>query len=194
MSRKIRTTMRLGFIVLLAGLAGCDKERLVKVLPPDVRVDTYLQQSASQVDVLWVIDNSGSMAPRQENLAKNFQSFIDVFAKGSIDFRIGVTTTDIFKQPGQFVGSPRVLTPSTPTSPPPSPTTSRSAFKAALMKRACNRRSWCSKITSASTPTKSPRKTHARPAAPTVPTTPPAAPIAKPATPSNSCGPTRTST
>ena len=115
MSRKIRTTVRIGFIILLAGLTGCNKERLTKVLPPDVRVDTYMQQSASQVDVLWVVDNSGSMAPRQENLAKNFQSFIDLFSKGSIDFRIGVTTTDIFKQPGQLRGSPRVLTPSTPS-------------------------------------------------------------------------------
>ena len=45
-----------------------------------------------------VIDNSGSMAPRQENLAKNFQSFIDVFTKTSIDYRLAITTTDIFKE------------------------------------------------------------------------------------------------
>lgn len=102
-------------LVCLAALSGCPKERVTRVLPPDVRVDTYTQQSASKVDVLWVVDNSGSMAPRQENLAKNFQAFIDLFSKGSIDFRIGITTTDIFKQPGQLRGTPKVLTPLTPS-------------------------------------------------------------------------------
>jgi|CXWL01.1.fsa_nt_gi hypothetical protein len=110
MSRNL-SALLIGFIAL----SGCPKERLTRVLPPDVRVDTYLQQSASKVDVLWVVDNSGSMAPRQENLAKNFQAFIDIFSKGSIDFRIGVTTTDIFKLPGQLRGTPRVLTPQTPS-------------------------------------------------------------------------------
>jgi hypothetical protein len=95
-------------------LMGCPDPRLVKTLPPGVRIDTYEQQAASKVDVLWVIDNSGSMASRQENLAKNFQSFIDLFSKGAVDFRIAVTTTDIFKDQGQFKGTPRILTPTTP--------------------------------------------------------------------------------
>ncbi|MBS1150523.1 MAG: Cell surface protein precursor [Myxococcaceae bacterium] len=98
-------------LCLLAG--GCTPPKLKKTLPPDVRVDTYAQQSASKIDVLWVVDDSGSMAPRQENLAKNFQSFIDVFSKGAIDFRIAVTTTDIFKNRGQLKGSPKILTPKT---------------------------------------------------------------------------------
>ena len=99
------------FAVCLVLLA-CPAEKLRATLPPDARVDTFLQQSASKIDVLWIIDDSGSMAPRQENLAKNFQSFIDVFSKGAIDFRIAVTTTDIFKVRGQLKGKP--LTPATP--------------------------------------------------------------------------------
>ena len=71
--------------ILLAGaclslLGSCTQPKLKKTLPPDIRVDTYAQQAASKIDVLWVIDDSGSMAPRQENLAKNFSSFIDVFS------------------------------------------------------------------------------------------------------------------
>jgi hypothetical protein len=104
--------------ILLAGaclvLGACTQPKLKKTLPPDVRVDTYAQQSASKIDVLWVVDDSGSMAARQENLAKNFQSFIDVFSKGEIDFRIAVTTTDIFKVRGQLKGTPKILTPKTP--------------------------------------------------------------------------------
>lgn len=95
-------------------VVACDRTKLVSVRPPDMRVDLVSQRSASKVDVLWVVDNSGSMAPRQENLARNFQSFIDLFSKGAIDFRIAVTTTDIFKDLGQFKGSPKFLTPSTP--------------------------------------------------------------------------------
>ncbi len=100
-------------ICLLSG--ACTQPKLKKTLPPDVRVDTYAQQSASKIDVLWIVDDSGSMAPRQENLAKNFQAFIDVFTKGSIDYRIAVTTTDIFKVRGQLKGSPKIISPKTPS-------------------------------------------------------------------------------
>jgi hypothetical protein len=95
-------------------LTACRDERLVPALPPGVRVDTYTQRSASKVDVLWVVDNSGSMAPRQENLGRNFQAFITLFRQGGIDFRLAVTTTDIFARPGELVGTPAVLSPTTP--------------------------------------------------------------------------------
>jgi hypothetical protein len=101
-------------LLTLLVLAGCDRTRLNKVLPPNVRVDAYSQQAASHIDVLWVVDNSGSMAPRQENLAKNFQAFMDVFQKSGIDFRIAITTTDIFKDKGALMGNPKILTPTTP--------------------------------------------------------------------------------
>jgi hypothetical protein len=65
--------------------------------------------------VLWIIDDSGSMAPRQENLARNFQAFINEFTRNAIDYRIAVTTTDIFKEAGRFVGSPSILNPQTPS-------------------------------------------------------------------------------
>jgi hypothetical protein len=105
--------MRRLLLTLPLVLLGCPQEKLKPALPPDIRVDRYDQQAASKVDILWVVDNSGSMAPRQENLAKNFQSFIDLFSKGSIDFRIAITTTDIFKDAGTFKGTPKILTPST---------------------------------------------------------------------------------
>lgn len=102
------------FLFVAASGCNCGPERLQRTLPPDVRVDTYNQQAASKIDVLWVVDNSGSMAARQENLARNFQSFITEFTRNSIDYRIAVTTTDIFKEAGRFVGTPRVLQNTTP--------------------------------------------------------------------------------
>ncbi|MHB8874822.1 MAG: vWA domain-containing protein [Myxococcaceae bacterium] len=103
------------YLGAILALTACPEAKLRKTLPPDVRIDAYDQQSASKIDVLWVIDDSGSMAPHQENLAKNFQAFIDLFTKGAVDYRLAVTTTDIFKVQGQFKGSPRVLSPSTPS-------------------------------------------------------------------------------
>jgi len=108
---------RLLAIAAALALAGCQCQppKLQKALPPDIRVDAFSQQAASRVDVLWVVDDSGSMAPRQEALARSFQSFIELFSRGKIDFRIAITTTDIFKVAGAFKGTPKILTPTTPS-------------------------------------------------------------------------------
>jgi hypothetical protein len=108
----MRRAAAVAFLALL--FASCRDERLVPSLPPGYHVDTYAQRSASAVDVLWVVDDSGSMAPRQESLARNFQAFIALFREGRIDFRMGVATTDIFTRPGELVSEPRVLAPDTP--------------------------------------------------------------------------------
>jgi len=49
-----------------------------------------------KMDILFVIDNSGSMEQEQANLAQNFPKFIEVlnaFNQGGLDYRVGVTTT-----------------------------------------------------------------------------------------------------
>lgn len=61
---------------------------------------TTFQQASSavetKIDVLWVIDNSGSMASSQKNLTDNFTSFISEFAQSGYDFHLGVTTTQAY--------------------------------------------------------------------------------------------------
>ncbi len=57
-----------------------------------------------KIDVLFVVDNSGSMRTSQSNLANNFPSFIRYFKAKGYDFRIAVTTTDAFYG-DQFVNS-----------------------------------------------------------------------------------------
>ena len=49
---------------------------------------------SNAVDVLWVIDNSGSMLQEQEALADRFDEFIDDLAAATDDFHIAVITTD----------------------------------------------------------------------------------------------------
>ena len=68
---------------------------------------TWEQEEVPVLDVLWVIDNSGSMNPFQNHLSNNISSFMNVFAASGADYHMAVITTDrhMFTQ---------VLTPSTP--------------------------------------------------------------------------------
>ena len=72
-----------------------------------------------KVDILFVVDNSGSMSTHQQNLARNIDLFVGAFLKTSIiDYNIGVTTTDVdgMAQPccGKLAGQFRVVNKSTP--------------------------------------------------------------------------------
>lgn len=49
--------------------------------------------STNQLDLLWVVDNSGSMCQEQAQLRESFDRFIQEFADGDVDFHIGITTT-----------------------------------------------------------------------------------------------------
>ncbi len=65
--------------------------------------DTFTQTTGQDVDVLFVIDDSGSMSEEQTNLANNFQSFIGGAATWQNDFHIGVVTTDLEAGNGRLV-------------------------------------------------------------------------------------------
>jgi len=58
--------------------------------------DLFQQLSVRKVDILWVVDSSGSMAVKQQRLAANFTGFMNqlVNANPPIDFHIGVVSTD----------------------------------------------------------------------------------------------------
>jgi hypothetical protein len=59
--------------------------------------EEIFHQAASQtkkLDIVWIIDNSGSMADEQQALGTNFSAFIDEFITKDVDFKMGITTTD----------------------------------------------------------------------------------------------------
>ena len=62
----------------------------------------------NQLDILWVVDNSGSMGPFQTNLANNFNSFINDFQKKGYDYRISVTTSDAYRAAAGFANNPTI--------------------------------------------------------------------------------------
>jgi len=49
----------------------------------------------AKVDMLFCVDNSGSMSSKQQVLSDSIGSFIDQFALGNVDYRIGMVTTDV---------------------------------------------------------------------------------------------------
>lgn len=55
---------------------------------------TWQQKEIPILDVLWVIDNSGSMNQFQNNLSTNISSFISAFAQTGADYHMSVITTD----------------------------------------------------------------------------------------------------
>ncbi|MES2526141.1 MAG: hypothetical protein V4598_03615 [Bdellovibrionota bacterium] len=58
--------------------------------------ENFTQNAAQtkKVDIMWVIDNSGSMSDEQTALGANFDSFISSFINLNADFKMGITTTD----------------------------------------------------------------------------------------------------
>ena len=82
----------------------------------------------NKVDILWVIRNAGLMGPIQTNLANSISSFMTQFVNKNFDYQMAVVTTDIRAidplhpfdpnfsgQNSCIVGSPTIITPSTPT-------------------------------------------------------------------------------
>ncbi len=81
----------------LLGLTSCEKPGATFSIASD---QSQFQQAATfvprKLDVLFVVDNSGSMQTSQTNLARNFPSFINYFKSKGYDFRIAITTTDAY--------------------------------------------------------------------------------------------------
>ncbi len=81
----------------LAALGGCLDHPLTQVHLGKHQVSDFdiAIDDNRDVDILFVIDNSGSMAEEQARLARNFPTFIAALDKMGADYRIGITTTDV---------------------------------------------------------------------------------------------------
>ncbi len=91
--------MRLLFTLVVLGalLSACSEKQAFKL---ESETNIFKQNEpkyARKIDILWVIDNSGSMQNSQQNLAKNFDSFISSFIGRNLDFQMAVTTTEAYK-------------------------------------------------------------------------------------------------
>ena len=57
-------------------------------------VETYTQGTSIFVDIIWIVDNSGSMHTFQNKLADNIGDFMNIFMAYSPDFQMAFITTD----------------------------------------------------------------------------------------------------
>ncbi|HET7753863.1 MAG TPA: hypothetical protein VFK85_08115 [Anaeromyxobacteraceae bacterium] len=105
---------RCALVICAATLAGCQSYNFNPVgkciiQPGNTRLTL---NAVTTADILFVIDDSGSMRTQQESLARNFGAFIDALAleqKGraqrgleALDFHVAITTSSVFEnQPAQ---------------------------------------------------------------------------------------------
>jgi hypothetical protein len=88
----------------------------VKVVDPP-RVDAtqidLLKQADGVVDILWVVDDSGSMVNERRRLVSNFNRFVQELTALRVDFQMGVTAATPNDR-GRLRGMPPILTNRTP--------------------------------------------------------------------------------
>lgn len=67
------------------------------LLPEDNAFRQTTQTIKGKLDILWMIDNSGSMQSSQDQLAEAFPDWIDNFDSRGYDYRIAVGATDAWR-------------------------------------------------------------------------------------------------
>lgn len=77
---------------LVVGMTACSPEYSLHVKH---QVDAFKQQPLAAWDVLFVVDDSCSMAEEQAHIAANFDHLIDAFTEMDVDWQVGVTTTEV---------------------------------------------------------------------------------------------------
>jgi len=101
--------------VALGALAGCTCEAPTDA--PNSKVPTSCQTQAPLVrpvitDILFVVDDSNSMAEEQAGVAAELPAFVEELSKGggvTQDFQVGVTTTSVYEA-SEFSGNLTVRT------------------------------------------------------------------------------------
>ena len=96
-------------LTLSFGVTSCADDSLDELSTPVTQVH---HQGGGSIDLLFVIDNSGSMRAEQNALAETFGEFIRSFQRLRFDFRIAITTTDAATENGALRGE--ILSQDTP--------------------------------------------------------------------------------
>ncbi|MCK6551324.1 VWA domain-containing protein [Myxococcota bacterium] len=92
-------------LVFALAAPGCNSYLFEQKCPEQIKESQIVVPAAkpTPADILFVVDNSGSMADEQENLARNFEAFITQIA-GAGDYQIMVVTTDTQSPDGEMGG------------------------------------------------------------------------------------------
>ncbi|HUU00246.1 MAG TPA: vWA domain-containing protein [Myxococcota bacterium] len=95
-----------------AALLACED---VRFTDNPLQIDTFQQTPLPTVDILWVVDNSGTMREERVELGNKFDQFMSQLEEVGADYHIGVVSTDTTDptHSGRLQGDPRVITPET---------------------------------------------------------------------------------
>ncbi|HWU44785.1 MAG TPA: hypothetical protein VN132_15140, partial [Bdellovibrio sp.] len=110
----------LGLILLISvssALMACDQG--MKFSLPDTS-NKFNQDLAynNKVDILWIMDNSSSMAKHQQNLSSQVPAMVSKLNSLNMNYQMAVVTSSMGgtnPNGGQFIGSPKIMTASTPS-------------------------------------------------------------------------------
>jgi hypothetical protein len=111
-----------GAALAALALTSCNEQdylyyrRPVPAKHSDVTHKLKQLQGNSVVDILWVIDNSGSMYQHQQNVISNTALFLNQFVRSGniLDWKMGLVSTDISDDPFIGFGAGREVTSRTP--------------------------------------------------------------------------------
>jgi len=92
-------------IAVFAALAGCSETGVggkqqqaynghAQSVDPEEVVDSFVQSSPTQADVLFVISNWWSMEQAYQQLISDFSDMLQVFIGSGMDYHIGIVSTD----------------------------------------------------------------------------------------------------
>ncbi len=100
---RIKYDNQMRIIACVVFLCACSPQQFG--VTPEKEVFAQQVTYNKQVDVLWVVDSSGSMGPRQSLLADQVQPFIDALNGTQLDYHIAVISTDmsVNGQGGRFL-------------------------------------------------------------------------------------------
>lgn len=102
------------FLALSPVFSFASNNYVIEAFPGKVKVlvDIDAFTGNNKVDVLFVIDNSGSMSAHQDLLAKHVDLLTEQIKKSNLDFHVGVITTESENTLliGKLVGNPTFLT------------------------------------------------------------------------------------
>jgi hypothetical protein len=85
------------FLIVPIFMIACGDDTVSYSLLPEEEIFEQKGVTVNEkMDILWVVDNSGSMRSSQESVANSFNAFINRFATKGYDYKIAVTTTSAF--------------------------------------------------------------------------------------------------
>lgn len=113
----LRLLLCVALLTLPLASVGCNNYplNLLTAIPYTEITDSLAQKDNKAVDILFVIDNSGSMKEEQEKLKANFSAFINALVNEDVgNYQIGIITTDMddVTQSGKLQsnnGAPRII-------------------------------------------------------------------------------------